>query len=315
MHSHLYLFIFTVFLTLTLVASEPGGICNFFLSCAGIRKPKLKSVRSFTPLLTGGREALSIEPSLIPIGRFFTVGDLQERIGEPSEHHIITWPAQVADIFNYEFINTAAEIAKIKNEQGPHNVKKRVSSQDLEDGVQYMLSNTIQRDGDIVFMSISEEDRWSPEESMTKLDHIYYWVTGKYWNAASSPNKSAAEVVERLLLQMEYLLAKNYRVFVATIPPYETLPASDYEDVFSKHLTWVLEVNQELENRIEARNRELQSSLPHVCVIDVYRFSGLDHEELAFYDDMNFSTLWHQSITPHAVKQIAPMLRDATEAL
>jgi len=201
---------------------------------------------------------------------------------------------------NYEFINTASEVAKIRTKQGLWN---REQSQDLEDGVQYILS-TEQRVGDIVIMSISEEDLWFRNKSL--FDRMYSTVSGKYWNAASSPNKSAAEVVERLLLQMEYLLAKNYRVFVATIPPYETLPAFDYEEVFSNHGIWVLEVNQELTNRIEARNKAHDVTNPAslVRVIDVYWGPEFGLADTYFYDDVNFATQWHQSIISAATKEI-----------
>jgi len=52
--------------------------------------------------------------------------------------------------------------------------------------------------------------------------------------------KTPVEVVERFLLQMEKLLDKNYRVAIATIPPYEILPNLQPPHIRTINRQWFL---------------------------------------------------------------------------
>jgi len=75
---------------------------------------------------------------------------------------------------------------------------------------------------------------------------------------------------------------------------------------FFKHLTWVLEMNQELTNRIEARNRAHDATNPASLVrfIDVYWGPGFGLADTHFYDDVNFAIQWHRFIVSAATKEI-----------
>jgi len=237
------------------------------------------------------------------------------------------WPARIAYARNYEFINTACETTN-QQECKPGETEKVILSENLADQVQYILSKE-KKQGDIVIMSISEDDRWFRVQSS---------LNNKQTSVVSSEQKLPSQVVDDFNVQMERLLGKQYRVFVTTIPPYDKLPAMQPPNSLTSDVkVWIEEVNQELESRITSRNKihhaTNPASISHVHVIDIHagtlfqgertdqhswrktldmtnpRISGTSTKpKWLFYDNYHFDTPWHKYIAQLAMEEIDAIL-------
>jgi len=116
-------------------------------------------------------------------------------------------------------------------------------------------------------MSIGVYEFWHPFDRL--FQHNRFESYGE---------KTPGKTVERLLLQMEKLLAKKYRVFVAAVRPYEILLIQNTPALGPINQQWILEVNNLIKTKIQARNVGHDATDPtlisHFHIIDVYSISS-----------------------------------------